>query len=60
MAWTIAGIVSGFVFLVMVGIYAGVTPIESDISKDMNMSNLTKKDSKAAAPAPAPAATDKK
>ncbi|HEY4056553.1 MAG TPA: hypothetical protein VGM39_08080 [Kofleriaceae bacterium] len=60
MAWTIAGVVAGFVFLVMVGIYAGVTPVVSDISKDMNMSNLTKKE-KAAAPAPAPAATtDKK
>ncbi len=50
-------------FIIVVGIYAGVEPEHKDLGKDMNMSNLTKKTSKAApAPtptpvAPAPAAT---
>jgi hypothetical protein len=50
-AWAIA-IVSGAVaFVVAIGIYTGVTPEIHDLSKDMNMSNLTKK-SKSEAPAP--------
>lgn len=49
---TIAGIV---MFVLMVGIYAGVEPDRKDLSKDMNMSNLSKKSKdKAVAPAPAP------
>jgi hypothetical protein len=49
------GAISGLIFLVLaVGIYAGVKPDERDITKDMNMSNLTKR-SKVDAPAPAPA-----
>jgi hypothetical protein len=64
------------VFVLLVGIYAGVEPERKDYTKDMNMSNLTKKHKAAAAeeqpapkaeapapaPAPAPAAapTDKK
>ncbi|MEP6862193.1 MAG: hypothetical protein ABJE66_16330 [Deltaproteobacteria bacterium] len=61
-------------FVLLVGIYAGVEPEHKDYTKDMNMSNLTKKHKTAAAeeqPAPkaeapaaaapaAPAATDKK
>ena len=66
------GIIAGIaVFVVMIGIYAGVEPEKKDMTKDMNMSNLTKKHKaseeaaptpKAEAPAPAPAAapTDKK
>ena len=49
------GAIAGVIFLVfMVGIYAGVTPDQKDYSKDMNMSNLTKKSRKVEAPAPAP------
>jgi hypothetical protein len=51
------GSIAGLVFLVlMVGIYAGVEPDRRDLSKDMNMSNLSKKSRKTeAAPAPTPA-----
>lgn len=50
-AW-MAGLVAAIaVFVLMVGIYAGVSPEIKDMGKDMNMSNLTKKN-KAAAPAP--------
>lgn len=49
------GTIAGVIFLVlMIGIYAGVEPDRKDISKDMNMSNLTKKSKKVEAPAPAP------
>jgi len=47
----IAGIVA---FVFAVGIYAGVEPDKKDLSKDMNMSNLSKKGKDAPAPAPAP------
>lgn len=43
-AWMLGGIVSVVVFVFAVGIYAGVAPDKHDISKDMNMSNLTKKE----------------
>jgi len=49
-AWTIGIVAALAVFVVMVGIYAGVTPDIKDMSKDMNMSNLTKKGPKADAP----------
>lgn len=53
-AFMLGGII-GAVFLVFaVGIYAGVTPEKKDLTKDMNMSNLSKKQ-KADAPAAAPA-----
>lgn len=42
-AWMLSGIIGGIVFVLMVGIYAGVEPSKHDITKDMNMSNLTKK-----------------
>jgi len=48
-AWMIAGVSALLVLLVAVGIYAGVEPDNRDLSKGMNMSNLTKKQ---AAPAP--------
>jgi hypothetical protein len=40
--------------VVALGIYAGVEPDKRDITKDMNMSNLTKKTKKADADTPAP------
>ena len=50
------------VLVLMLGIYAGVEPDKRDITKDMNMSNLSKKKGaeKAADPAPAPAPTPDK
>ena len=53
-AYTFGAIAGVLFFLVMVGIYAGVAPDKKDITKDMNMSNLTKKSRKVDAPAPAP------
>jgi hypothetical protein len=61
-----AGIIVALgVLVLMLGIYAGVEPDHRDVTKDMNMSNLTKKAKKTsaadetpapkAAPAPAPA-----
>jgi hypothetical protein len=48
----VAGVVA---FVFAVGIYAGVEPDKKDLSKDMNMSNLSKKGKdKPAEPAPAP------
>jgi hypothetical protein len=41
-AWTLAAIIGAIVFVFMVGVYAGVEPDKHDISKDMNMSNLSK------------------
>ena len=55
-AMTIGGICGAIFFVIMVGIYAGVAPDKHDITKDMNMSNLTKKSKKDPAPTPAPAA----
>lgn len=40
-----------FLFIAL-GIYAGVEPDRRDITKDMNMSNLSKKTSKKPAPTP--------
>jgi hypothetical protein len=54
-----AGVVAAIAaFVVMLGIYAGVSPDKRDVAKDMNMSNLTSTPQKAApaAPAPTPAA----
>ena len=53
-AWTFAIIGAVVVLLGAVGIYMGVEPDNKDLSKGMNMSNLTKKKSGEAAPAPAP------
>ena len=58
--WTIGAIVSGIALVLMLGIYFGVEPDQHDISKTMNMSNLTKtRTEPAAAPAAAPAPAEK-
>jgi len=57
-AWLAGGVVAAIFFFFMVGVYAGVAPDHKDITKDMNMSNLTKKD-KDSNKAPAPAAEAK-
>ncbi len=68
-ALTMALIAAIGFFVLVVGIYAGVAPERKDITKDMNMSNLTKSTKKAApaadetppapkAEAPAPKADD--
>ena len=56
-AFMLAGIAGFGVLLLLVGIYAGVEPDQRNLGKDMNMSNLTKKDKKADAEAPAPTPT---
>lgn len=50
-AWVIAIAAAAFAFVAIVGIYAGVEPDSKDLSKGMNMSNLTKKKTESA-PAP--------
>jgi len=56
-AWMFSLIGAAVVAIVATGIYFGVTPDLRDISKDMNMSNLTKRRPDAAkAPAAAPKA----
>jgi cell division protein FtsN len=52
-AWTFGGIIAGVVFIFAVGVYFGVEPKHHDITKDMNMSNLTKKDADKKPDAPA-------
>ena len=49
-AWIGAAIAGLIVLIGAVGIYAGVEPDHRDITKDMDMSNLTKKKT----PAPTP------
>jgi hypothetical protein len=50
------GIIAGIAFLVLaLGVYAGVEPDHKDMTKGMNMDNLTKKSKRSEAPAPAPA-----
>lgn len=53
-AWMAGGIAAGVVFVFLVGVYFGVAPVHKDMTKDMNMSNLTKKDSDKKPEAPAP------
>lgn len=49
-AW-VAAIAAGITIIVLaVGIYAGVEPDTRDVTKGMNMSNLTKKKTEAAPP----------
>lgn len=50
-AWVLGLIGAAAVGVFAIGVYVGVAPDKKDITKDMNMSNLTKK---RAAPAPAP------
>jgi hypothetical protein len=42
-AWMIGGITAGVFFVVLVGISLAIAPHKVDLSKDMNMSNITKK-----------------
>ena len=50
------GLIAGIAFLVLaLGVYAGVEPDRKDLTKGMNMNNLTKKTKKSAEPAPTPA-----
>src|SRR5882757_6575710 len=52
----VAAVSAGVIlFVAVLGIYAGVEPERKDMTKGMNMSNLTKKTAAAPAPAPAPA-----
>jgi hypothetical protein len=57
-AFTLGIVVALAAFVIAVGIYAGVEPDKKDVTKGMNMSNLTKStkkvESEAAAPTPAP------
>ena len=56
-AYTIGGICAAVFLVLSIGIYAGVKPEHKDMTKGMNMENLTKKSKKAEpAPTPAPAA----
>ena len=51
-AWAFSVVAGALVFVFAVGIAKGVTPEDHDLSKDMNMSNLTKKSTKTEAPPP--------
>jgi len=56
-AWTISLVGSLVIAIFTVGVYFGVAPDKKDVTKDMNMSNLTKKHGPAtAAPKPDSAA----
>jgi hypothetical protein len=55
-AWVIGGIAAGTFFVVLMAIYLAITPHKVDLTKDMNMSNITKKAAAPAAPTEAPAA----
>ena len=56
-AWIAGAAAALGVLVIVLGIYAGVEPDRRDVTKDMNMSNLTKKHgAEAPAPTPAPAA----
>lgn len=48
-AYTVGGIVGAVWLFLMVGIYFGVAPDHKDMTKGMNMENLTKKSKKEAA-----------
>ena len=49
-AWTVSLIGATVVAIFVIGVYFGVAPERRDITKDMNMSNLTKRHTPAAAP----------
>ena len=53
-AWALGLLGAVGVFVFTLAVYWGVEPDKKDITKDMNMSNLTKKRTPAAAPAPKP------
>lgn len=49
------GVIAAIIVLVFfLGVYAGVEPDKRDMTKGMNMDNLTKKQKKSSAEAPAP------
>lgn len=50
MAWVFSLAGAALLTVVAVGIYVGVAPDKRDVSKDMNMSNLTKRRAPAAKP----------
>ncbi|HEU4728073.1 MAG TPA: hypothetical protein VFT22_09300 [Kofleriaceae bacterium] len=50
LAWVVSLLGAALVLVLAVGIYFGVTPDKTNIAKDMNMSNLTKR--RPSAPAP--------
>ena len=51
----LGGIIAGAaVFVLAAGIYFGFTPESKDLTKDMNMSNISTKKKTAEAPAPTP------
>lgn len=54
-AWMVSLLVGALFFVFACGVYFGVQPEIKDISKDMNMSNLSSKPHAADTPAPAPA-----
>jgi hypothetical protein len=55
-AYSLGGIIGAIWLVLCVGIYFGVQPVHKDMTKGMDMTNLTKKSKNAAAPeAPKPA-----
>lgn len=58
-AWMLGGICAGIFFVLVMAISMGVTPHKVDLTKDMNMSNITKKSDSAPAAAPAAAPAEK-
>jgi len=53
-AWIASFAAAAILTVFLVGVYFGVAPEMRDITKDMNMSNLSKKSMKSETPAPAP------
>jgi hypothetical protein len=45
-AWMIGGIAAGSFLFLLILIYVAVEPVRLDMTKDMNMSNITKKATK--------------
>lgn len=54
LAWVFSVAGGLLITLVAMGIYFGVAPEKRDVTKDMNMSNLTKRRASQPAPAPKP------
>jgi hypothetical protein len=52
LAWVFSLLSAALVLCLAVGVYFGVTPEKKDVTKDMNMSNLTKRRSPPSAPKP--------
>src|SRR5262245_21764396 len=58
LAWVVSLLGAALALWLAIGGYFGVTPDHRDVTKDMNMSNLTKKRSQAPAPKPDAPASD--